>query len=96
MDEMDVFHQYLVKTFYDEIADSPHLNSFINVERAFHTTLRHYNFKEVITKGPHAGKVPASVVLERAESNNIDMNTLPLWVMALIDPLKKEDDTDEK
>ena len=96
MDEMDVFHQYLVKTFYDEIADSPHLNSFINVERAFHTTLRHYNFKEVIIKGPHAGKVPASVVLARAEANNIDMNTLPLWVMALIDPLKKEDDTDEK
>lgn len=96
IDEMDAFHQHFVKIFYDEIGESPHLNSFINIERAFHTTLRHYNFKEVITKGPHVGKVPASVVLQRAEANNIDMNTLPLWVMALIDPLKKEDDTDEK
>lgn len=93
--DMDAFHLYLVKTFYEEIGSSPHLDSFINVERALQRTIRHYNFKETIKTGPHKGKVPARVVLARAEAKNIDMNTLPLWVMALIDPLKEGEEEND-
>ena len=93
--EMDAFIHSLTKSFYENVGVLPHLDSFTNVERALHRAIRHYNFKESITSGKNQGRVPASVVLERAEANHLDMNTLPLWVMALINPLKKEDD-DEK
>ena len=93
--EMDIFINALTKSFYEKIGVLSHLDSFINVERALHRAIRHYNFKETISQGQHLGRVPAGVVLERAEANHLDMNTLPLWVMALINPLKKEED-DEK
>lgn len=93
--EMDAFIQNLTKNFYENVGNVSHLDTFINVERALHRTIRHYNFKEYITEGPNKGCIPARVVIKRAEANNVDMNTLPLWVMALISPLK-EDDDDEK
>jgi transposase len=94
-EEVDIFIRELTKSFYDKIGVLSHLDSFINVERALHRAIRHYNFKETIPQGQYRGRVPASIVLERAEANHLDMNTLPLWVMALINPLKKEED-DEK
>lgn len=92
MHEMETFLQYLTKTFYSNVGVSSHLDSFINVERALHRTLRNYNFKEAIGSGPNQGKVPARKVLERAIENHVDMNTLPLWVMALITPLEEDEE----
>lgn len=89
LDVMSDFNELLVKDFYNKIEMDKNLNSFIKVERAIHKFLRYYNFSRVISSGCNAGKVPAKVILERAIENNLDLDTLPLWILALITPLKE-------
>ena len=91
LDVMSDFNELLVKDFYNKIGTDKNLNSFIKVERALHKFLRHYNFSRAISSGCNAGKVPAKVILERAVQNNLDLDTLPLWILALLTPLKEGD-----
>jgi transposase len=91
LDTMGDFNELLVKDFYNKIGTDKNLNSFIKVEHAFHKFLRHYNFSRVISSGSNVGNVPAKVMLERAVHNNVDLDTLPLWIMALLSPLKEGD-----
>ncbi|MGH4124657.1 MAG: helix-turn-helix domain-containing protein [Clostridium sp.] len=91
LDVMSDFNELLVKEFYNKIGTDKNLNSFIKVERALNKFLRHYNFSKVISSGCNAGKVPAKVILERAVYNNADLDTLPLWLLALLSPLKEGD-----
>lgn len=91
LDSMGDFNELLVKDFYNKIGMDKNLNSFIKVEHAFHKFLRHYNFSRIISNGCNAGKVPAKVILERAVQNNVDLDTLPLWILALLSPLKEGD-----
>jgi transposase len=91
LDVMSDFNELLVKEFYNKIGTDNNLNSFIKVERALHKFLRHYNFSRVISSGCNAGKVPAKVILERAVQNKLDLDTLPLWILALLTPLKEGD-----
>ncbi|MBU3142845.1 helix-turn-helix domain-containing protein [Clostridium sp. CF012] len=91
LDVMSDFNELLVKDFYNKIGTDKTLNSFIKVERALHKFLRHYNFSRVISSGCNSGKVPAKVILDIAIQNNLDLDTLPLWILALLTPLKEGD-----
>lgn len=88
LEEIADFNELLVKEFYNKIAGDKSLDSFSKVETALHKFLRHYNFSRRIPSGCNAGKVPAKVILERAIHNNVDLDTLPLWILALINPSK--------
>lgn len=88
LDYMSEFNEFLVREFYNKVGENKNLDSFIKVERALHKFLRQYNFSTEIRNGPNAGKVPGMVILERAVQNNVDLDTLPLWIMALINTPK--------
>jgi len=91
LDTMSDFNELLVKEFYNKIRTDKTLDSFIKVERAIHKFLRNYNLSRVITSGYNVGKVPATVILERAAYNNVDLDTLPLWLLVLLNPPKRGD-----
>ena len=78
------FNELLIKEFYNKIGNNKDLDSFVKVERGIHKFLRNYNFSRVITSGCNTGKVPAKVILERAVHNDVDLDTLPLWILALL------------
>ncbi|SCY76340.1 helix-turn-helix domain-containing protein [Alkaliphilus peptidifermentans] len=91
MNAMDEFNEYLVKEFYSKIGADKSIDSFVKIERAFHKFLRHYNFSRTISSGSNYGKTPAEVILERAAENNVDFDTLPLWILALLNQTKRVD-----
>jgi len=96
VEEMGEFNEFLIKAFYQNLGKNSNLDSFLNAERTIIKRVREYNFNSVITKGANAGKRPADVVLERAVQNNVDLDTLPLWLMALINsPQPEREGTDE-
>lgn len=78
------FNEYLVKEFYNKILIKEKLDSFIKIENRMTSFIREYNFTNIISQGPNAGKTPAEAVLERAIENGTDLDTLPLWLLALI------------
>ncbi|GMQ56544.1 IS481-like element ISDvu4 family transposase [Vallitalea sediminicola] len=92
--DMDEFNKLLVKEFYSKI-DKGNIDSFNKVESALHIFLRYYNFARKISDGCNAGKVPAKVILERVAHNNVDLDTLPLWILTLINSLKRGDQNKE-
>lgn len=83
-DTINGFNEFLVKEFYSKIPMDKGIDSFHKLERAFQKFLRYYNFSRVISSGSNAGKVPAEIILERAAQNNVDFDTLPLWLFALL------------
>ncbi|MBS4539413.1 helix-turn-helix domain-containing protein [Clostridium sp. D2Q-11] len=82
--DMKVFNEYLMNEFYNKITKNSALDSFFKVERELNKFVRNYNFTSVISNGKNAGKTPAEVVLKRAAENNADLDTLPLWIQALL------------
>ena len=86
LDDMGDFNKLLVKEFYNKIGRENNLDTFNKVERGLHKFLRHYNSSRVISRGCNVGKVPAEVILERAAYNNVDLDALPLWLWALLNP----------
>jgi transposase-like protein len=90
-EEMGAFNEYLVQNFYNKIGTEVHFQSFAQVEHALHTFIRRYNFSTEIARGVHAGKTPANLVIERAALNGADFDTLPLWLMALVNPPDRGD-----
>lgn len=87
----DDFIEILIKGFYSRIGTDYSLDSFAKAEREFNRFLRHYNFVKTIAKGCNAGKTPAEVILERAAQNNVDFDTLPLWILSLLNQPKGVD-----
>lgn len=90
LQEMSAFNELLIHQFYNKIETKKNLDSFVQVERALHKFVRHYNFSTVIQRGIHAGKVPGTVIIESAKNNQVDLDTLPLWILALINSPKGE------
>lgn len=91
LDYMDDFNEILVKEFYNKIGTDKKLNSFTKVEEALYKFLQDYNFTRVISGGCNAGKVPAKVIVERAIHNNVDLDTLPLWILTLLNHFERGD-----
>ena len=77
-------NEFLVTEFYNKIPLNKELNSFIKLDSVINNFIREYNFTNIITEGPNIGKTPAKIVLERSMENGADLNTLPLWILALI------------
>ena len=96
VEEMATFNEFLVREFYQKLGEHSNLNSFVSVERAMVKLVREYNFNSVIQTGINSGKRPSDVVLTQAVQNNVDLDTLPLWLMALINATQKEEAEDEK
>jgi transposase len=84
LEALDAFNRMLLKTFYEKIGTEVTYDSFAQVERAMNKFVRQSNFLNVIHSGINTGKTPAEVVLEYAKANNVDLDTLPLWLMAVI------------
>ena len=80
----DDFYQFLLQEFYNKIGQERSFDSFIKIEKAFHKFLREYNFSRTITSGYNTGKVPAEVILKKAAQNNVDFDTIPLWLLVLV------------
>lgn len=91
LNHMDDFNEILVKEFYNKIGTYKKINSFSKVERELNKFLGDYNLLRVITSGCNAGRVPAEVIVERAAHNHVDLDTLPLWILALINHLERGD-----
>lgn len=91
LDDMRTFNEFLVTEFYNKIDLNSNLDSFIKVERELNKFVRQYNFYSVISSGCNARKTPVEVILERASQNNADLDTLPLWISALINSSKRSD-----
>lgn len=84
LEDMMSFNKFLVTEFYNQIDSKNELDSFVKIEGAINKFIREYNFYSKISSGYNAGKTPVEVVLERASKNNVDLDTLPLWILALI------------
>jgi transposase len=84
LEDMMSLNKFLVTEFYNKVPLNNELDSFVKVEHALNKFIREYNFYSVIPSGCNADKTPVEVVLERASQNNVDLDTLPLWIMALI------------
>ncbi|MGB4588631.1 MAG: helix-turn-helix domain-containing protein [Clostridiaceae bacterium] len=84
-DELNVFSEYLIKGFYRKISGDNSLDTFEKVERSIQKFVRTYNFSSVISSGLFKGKTPAETVLGEATQNQANLDTLPLWLLALIE-----------
>ncbi len=84
IEALDAFNRLLLKGFYEKIGSEVNYDSFAQVERAMNKFVRQTNFSISISSGINSGKKPAEVVLDHAKANNVDLDTLPLWLMAVI------------
>lgn len=82
--EIIEFNEFLMEEFYKKIPLNKKLDTFRKVEVELYDFIRKYNFLSKIPFGPNAGKTPAEAVLNRAIENGTDLDTLPLWILALI------------
>lgn len=88
--EEDIFHEImefnrrLAAEFYHKIEEREDLESFAQLDSEITTWIRNHNFERMIEEGANVGKTPAQVVLAQAVENGADLNTLPLWILALI------------
>ncbi|HLR34024.1 MAG TPA: hypothetical protein VK071_01705, partial [Tissierellales bacterium] len=94
LDDIREFNEFLVKEFYNKVSTNQNLDSFIKVENAMNNFIREYNFFSKIANGSNKGKTPAEVVLERSIENGADLDTLPLWLLALINSPKRGDSSE--
>ncbi len=85
-DDLNDFQSVIHSQFYRQIATQSHLNTFDKVERALYNFVRQYNTTRVLDKGIHLGKTSAQVMLAEAIKNHVEVNTLPLWLLVLLDP----------
>lgn len=89
LDDIRKFNAFLSTEFYNKIPFNNSLDSFEKVEDAMNNFIREYNFSNIISKGNNKGKSPAEAVLGRAIENGADLDTLPLWLLALINSSKR-------
>ena len=82
--EIRDFNELLMEEFYKKIPLNKGLDSFKKVEAEIYDFVRKYNFLNKIPSGHNKGKSPAEVVLNRAIENGTDLDTIPLWLLALI------------
>lgn len=82
--EIRDFNEFLMEEFYKKIPLNKGLDSFKKVEAEIYDFVRKYNFLNKIPSGHNKGKSPAEVVLNRAIENGTDLDTIPLWLLALI------------
>ena len=83
------FNEFLVTEFYNKILLDKKLDTFIKVENAMNHFIREYNFTNIVSHGLNGGKTPAQLVLERAMEKGTDLDTLPLWLLALINSSRR-------
>lgn len=84
LQSINEFNTILVKEFYREIQENKSIDSFNKLDHALQKFIRDYNFNRKIVEGPNKGKLPASLVLDRAIKNKVDLEALPLWLAALL------------
>lgn len=91
LDDMREFNEFLVTGFYNKINSNSEIDCFEDVEREIDKFVRQYNFYSINSSGYNMGKTPVEAILERALQNNADLDTLPLWLSALINSSKRGD-----
>lgn len=96
LDELDDFVVYCIKEFYSKLETLEHMDSFAKMDRMLQKFVRDYNFVRPIETGPQIGKIPAYIVLDEARKNKVDLDMLPLWMQALIHPIKDEGERNDK
>lgn len=88
-EEILEFNKFLVKNFYNKIPLEENKSSFVEIHNELKTFIRKYNFTNKISIGPNKGKTPAQVIFKKAKENGTDLDTLPLWIVALIESSKR-------
>lgn len=84
-DDLNQFYDDLMNQFYEQQVAHGKFDALTSVERLLQGFLRQYNFFTKIESGPNIGLSPSKVVLNRAVENHADLDTLPLWLLAIID-----------
>jgi transposase len=92
--DMMLFNEFLVREFYNKIGSNNRINSFEKIERELNKFIREYNFYNRIPKGFNTGKTPVEVLLQQALQNNVDLDALPLWILALINHSSRGDNNE--
>lgn len=89
LDDMMVFNEFLVTEFYNKIESNNRMNSLEKVEDELNKFIREYNFYNRIPSGNNTGKTPVEIILQQASENNVNLDTLPLWILALLNHSKR-------
>ena len=92
-DHLNKFNEYLVREFYKKVIPNKPIGSFIELEDEMNKFIREYNFNRSIDDGVNKGQTPANIILNKALENETDLDTLPLWLLALI-KISKDSDLD--
>ncbi len=94
LEDTTLFNEFVVREFYNRIDSSNEINSFEKIERELNKFIRDYNFYNRILEGFNSGKTPVEVLLQQALQNNVDLDALPLWILALINHSNRGDNNE--
>lgn len=87
--EANGFQKSLREVFYKKIEkEEEHLN-FHQLEGELEYFVRQHNFFRPYERGGNQGKTPVEVVLESSEMESSDMESLPLWILALLNQRRR-------
>ncbi|MDH8678851.1 helix-turn-helix domain-containing protein [Fusibacter bizertensis] len=84
LNPFNTYQTYLMSEFYKKVLETSEIDSFLKLERALNRFVRNANFKR---EKQFDQETPAQIILACAKANNVDLETLPIWLMALLDNL---------
>lgn len=80
-EDFTAFQTMLISEFYKKVLESTDINSFLKLDRSLQRFVRACNFSNLKSG---CNQTPAQIVLNSAKENNVDLETLPIWLMALL------------
>lgn len=86
----EAFCTRLNEEFYDKFMRLGGVQSLETLEKELNQHIRKHNFFTTHKEGPNKGLTPGEIVLKKAVANNVNIDTLPIWMNALIEMAKKE------
>ncbi len=89
------FHTMLNQHFFDKIMSHRSYDSIESLEKELNQFMRKYNFFKPIEAGIHKGMTPGETILRTAIDNDVNIDTLPIWMNALIETAKMEQNREQ-
>ncbi|SFI27493.1 Transposase [Tindallia magadiensis] len=90
VEKLKAFQRDLRAGFYKELEKNGGLFHFSEMEKALEQQIRRHNFFIPIKAGLHQGKAPIEMMIESSKIKESDLESLPLWILALLDRRREE------
>lgn len=90
IDKVKVFQGNLRTDFHKELEKIGETFSFRAMEKTLEQQIRQHNFFLPLKEGENKGKVPIDMVIESSKMEEKDLESLPLWILALLDRRREE------